>query len=268
MTWPALGKASGSGGGGSTTVPGGSTTQLQYNNLGAFAGAAGLTYDNAANILTVAGSQGFSSGVGAAADAFLVRPAANQLALRNGASAQSFAVSNNFTSSSVYEQFAIKWAANICSIGTEALGSGVQRGLQLNSSYLTVNADSVAFQKANGNFSFQITLTGNGRYMFQDTTAGSGLMQFGGQTTAYPALKRGGAALQVRAADDSAFGPIVASTVQTGIDYTVATLPAVGTRGRRAHVTDALAPAFLGVLVGGGAVVCPAFDNGTAWVAG
>lgn len=50
--------------------------------------------------------------------------------------------------------------------------------------------------------------------------------------------------------------------------YTVATLPAAGTAGRRAHVTDATAPTFLGALVGGGAVKTPVFDNGVAWVAG
>lgn len=49
--------------------------------------------------------------------------------------------------------------------------------------------------------------------------------------------------------------------------YMVATLPPAGTAGRRAHVIDALAPTFLGALTGGGAVTCPAFDNGTAWVA-
>lgn len=48
--------------------------------------------------------------------------------------------------------------------------------------------------------------------------------------------------------------------------YTVATLPA-GTVGDMAYVTDALAPTYLGVLVGGGAVVTPAFYNGTNWVA-
>lgn len=47
--------------------------------------------------------------------------------------------------------------------------------------------------------------------------------------------------------------------------YTVATLPA-GAAGDRAYVTDATAPTFLGALVGGGAVVCPVFHNGTAWV--
>lgn len=57
-------------------------------------------------------------------------------------------------------------------------------------------------------------------------------------------------------------------TVAVGKAYTVATLPAAGTQGRRAWVTDALAPTFLGALTGGGAVVCPVFDNGAAWVAG
>ena len=55
------------------------------------------------------------------------------------------------------------------------------------------------------------------------------------------------------------------TTVRVG-GYTVATLPAAGVAGRMAYVTDALAPTFLGALVGGGAVVSPVFDNGAAWV--
>jgi len=57
-------------------------------------------------------------------------------------------------------------------------------------------------------------------------------------------------------------------TVAVGSAFTVSTLPAAGTQGRRAWVTDALAPTFLGTLTGGGAVITPVFDNGTAWVAG
>jgi hypothetical protein len=53
-----------------------------------------------------------------------------------------------------------------------------------------------------------------------------------------------------------------------GAAYTVATLPAAGTQGRRSWVTDALAPVFLAAPTGGGAVVCPVFDNGAAWVVG
>ena len=52
MTWP---KAGGGGGGGSVVpTPGGSTTQVQYNNAGLIAGAAGLTYDNTTNTVTLA----------------------------------------------------------------------------------------------------------------------------------------------------------------------------------------------------------------------
>ncbi|MDA6072835.1 hypothetical protein NJT12_24765, partial [Flavobacterium sp. AC] len=47
--------------------------------------------------------------------------------------------------------------------------------------------------------------------------------------------------------------------------YTVSTLPD-GTIGDQAYVTDATAPTYLGILTGGGSVVCPVFYNGTTWV--
>lgn len=56
-----------------------------------------------------------------------------------------------------------------------------------------------------------------------------------------------------------------AGTIRTG-GYTVATLPAAGTAGRIAYVTDATAPTYRGALVGGGAVTCAVFDTGAAWV--
>lgn len=52
--------------------------------------------------------------------------------------------------------------------------------------------------------------------------------------------------------------------------FTVATLPATAATGMftgaMAYVTDATAPTYLGALTGGGAVVCPVFYNGSAWV--
>ena len=62
--------------------------------------------------------------------------------------------------------------------------------------------------------------------------------------------------------------PVANGGTGAGVAYTVATLPVAGTQGRRAWVTDALAPVFLAAPVGAGAVVCPVFDNGTAWVVG
>lgn len=56
---------------------------------------------------------------------------------------------------------------------------------------------------------------------------------------------------------------LVAENIRAG--YTVATLPP-GIVGMRAYVTDANAPTWNGALVGGGAVTCPVFYNGTAWV--
>jgi hypothetical protein len=47
--------------------------------------------------------------------------------------------------------------------------------------------------------------------------------------------------------------------------YTVATLPA-GTIGMIAYVTDALTPAALTLVVGGGAQIVPVFYNGTQWI--
>ena len=50
--------------------------------------------------------------------------------------------------------------------------------------------------------------------------------------------------------------------------YTVATLPTAGIKGRRAFVSNALLPAVLSAVVGGGAVTVPVFDNGSSWVVG
>jgi hypothetical protein len=54
------------------------------------------------------------------------------------------------------------------------------------------------------------------------------------------------------------------TTIRPG-GYTVATLPA-GTIGMKAYVTDASAPTFLTLLVGGGAAYSGAQFNGTIWV--
>lgn len=60
-------------------------------------------------------------------------------------------------------------------------------------------------------------------------------------------------------------GSIIASSPIILKSYTVATLP-TGVEGMRVYVTDATAPTYLGTLTGGGAVKCPVFYNGTAWV--
>ena len=51
---------SGAGGGGGGGTPGGSNTQVQFNDAGSFGGDAGFTYDKATASLTLAGNQTFS----------------------------------------------------------------------------------------------------------------------------------------------------------------------------------------------------------------
>lgn len=56
--------------------------------------------------------------------------------------------------------------------------------------------------------------------------------------------------------------------VRLSAGYTVAGLPAAGTAGRRAFVTDQLTTcaAAGAALTGGGTLKCPVFDNGASWV--
>ena len=65
-------------------------------------------------------------------------------------------------------------------------------------------------------------------------------------------------------------GAVAVANGGTGMaaGYTVATLPAAGTKGRRSWVNDALSPTFGTAPTGGGTVVIPVFDNGTAWIVG
>lgn len=67
----------------------------------------------------------------------------------------------------------------------------------------------------------------------------------------------------------TAAGIVVTGVVKTG-GYTVAALPAAPGTGARSYVTDQLTTcAALGAApTGGGAVTCPVFYNGTAWVGG
>lgn len=66
--------------------------------------------------------------VDASCDLFLLRDAANTLALRNGTSAQAFNIYNTYTSGSVYERGFVRWVSNVLEIGTEHVGASA-RGL-------------------------------------------------------------------------------------------------------------------------------------------
>lgn len=80
-------------------------------------------------------SIGFTSGNGAAAlDVILARDAANQLALRNGASPQAFNLYNTYTNAANNEYAQFVWSGNVFVWQTQANGTGTFRSLTLNAS--------------------------------------------------------------------------------------------------------------------------------------
>ena len=96
------------------------------------------------------------------------------------------------------------------------------------------------------------TTTGTAFNVTPDTS-GSLVVQTNGTTTA----------LTIDTSQNATFAGWVKMPV-----YTVATLPAAGTAGRRAFVSNALTPVALSAVVGGGAITVPVFDNGTSWIVG
>jgi len=117
------------------------------------------------------------------------------------------------------------------------------------------------------------TITSNDAYVGTVTSVGGTGTVNGitltGTVTSSGNLTLGGALSGVSLTSQvSGILPVANGGTGTGVAYTVATLPTAGTQGRRAWVTNALAPTFGAAVVGGGAVVIPVFDNGTTWIVG
>ena len=106
--------------------------------------AAGNLQSTAGNVYTQAASGAIGWQPGGSWDLTLFRDAANTLAQRNGVNAQALRVYNTFTDASNYERAKIAWESNVLRIGTENLGTGTTRNLELQASgttYLTVRTD-------------------------------------------------------------------------------------------------------------------------------
>lgn len=82
-------------------------------------------------ILSVSTSLGFSATIAGTIDVFLTRDAANVLAQRNGATAQTKRLYKTFTDAANFERLGFTWASNVARIGVEALGTGTARVLTL-----------------------------------------------------------------------------------------------------------------------------------------
>lgn len=185
-------------------------------------------------------------------DVFVYRDDSNVLAQRNSTAAQTFRIYETFTDASNYSRAFFRVAGSIGEIGTEAAGTGTVRPLYFSiggatawymstSRHLLAGTDNtfdigasagnrprdlyVANSITTNLFTMGATATlifnararinsptANDIRLWNSTSDGFGLLQFGGTTSSFPALKRSGAALQVRLADDSADAAISAST--------------------------------------------------------
>jgi hypothetical protein len=164
-------------------------------------------------------------------DVFLLRDAANTLALRNGANAQTFNVYNTFTDASNYEVGQVSWSTNVFTIATSALGTGTARNLVLRWS------TGASITLANNSMTFS-----SGNLLFGT----DGNRDIGSVSANRPAN-------------------IYAHTAITpGRGVVVASLP-TPTTGMIARVTDATAPVIGMTVVGGGAAYALVNYNGANW---
>lgn len=163
-------------------------------------------------------------------DLFILRDAANTLALRNGVNAQAFNIYNTFTDASNFERMNVSWNTNVAVFALANSGTGSARG-------------AFRFLAGNTSADFQIASTTdtnaavNFRHSASESGVGSSVSYVGrisghrgffdgagavtlaipsgatdrwaffGTTSAFPALKRNGTALETKLADDSAFAP-------------------------------------------------------------
>lgn len=194
----------------------------------------------------------FDGGLFIQSDVVLRRDAANALAQRNGVNAQAFRLYNTYTDASNYERAGLVWAANFFKIIAEAAGTGVKRDVVIsgNNVYLNYGSDATAWRvNTSGHFwagadnTFDIGASGanrprngylgnllniNGKVSLYSGSADGvavmtnnaltdfGRLCLGGTTSSFPALKRSGAEIQARLADDSAGATFRASTFRLG----------------------------------------------------
>jgi hypothetical protein len=214
---------SGSGSGG---TPGGSTTQIQYNNAGAFAGASGLT-TNGTNLTLGSASQLLWS-----TDLILTRKAAANF--RFGAADAAAPVAQTLSVQSVVAGTTNTAGANLTIAGSQGTGTGSGGSIIFQVAFAggsgsTQNALATAMTIGeNTNVTFaNAVIAGSTSYIALGSTrarlsspadsilrlSNSGLsdfdrLQFGGTSSSFPAIKRSGTTLQARLADDTAFASV------------------------------------------------------------
>ena len=262
-----------------------------WGGLWSFAGA-GLSGVTSTKSIYINSDQhlGFSSSaaVTSAADTRLYRDAAGILAQRNTTNTQESRIYNTYTDASNGEwlELGFQDTTNTAVIKTNANGTGTVRDIVINGVTLA-SSGSVISAGGAAILSDSQTGTGGSGYLYWQSRSSMqspvdgviqlqnvantdfNRLQFGGATSAFPSIKRSGAGLQARLADDSANTAIEASYVKSGT-YTVATLPAAATvgAGATAFVSDG-SVVHAGnsdtVVAGSGANFVPVYSDGTNW---
>jgi hypothetical protein len=220
---------------------------------GAFAflasGSAAFSFTYAvANFITVRSTGGFgwsnsATNASSTIDLYLYRDAANTLALRNGANAQTFNLYQTYTDGSNYSRLATYYEAGVAgfAIRSEAAGTGTARSLFIGTS---VAAGGV-YIKTNG--------IGNTGWRFSGSGASQAL------------LCETDNSLDIGASGANRPRSVYAGTsITPGSGVTVAGLPTPST-GMIARVTDATAPVIGATVTGGGAAYALVNYNGANW---
>ena len=136
---------------------------------------------------------------GSSPDIFLRRDAANTLAQRNGVNAQAFNLYNTYTDASNYERGFMKFASNFLQIGTEKLGTGATRGMELSTPYggpLVQQANNVwEFCNTNRTFPSIRMACGSGAFVGASMQIGFNSADFFTSGTVDAGFKRSAAAI-------------------------------------------------------------------------
>ncbi|HVL65729.1 MAG TPA: hypothetical protein VM364_00575 [Vicinamibacterales bacterium] len=232
------------GGSGSTWTQFRSGTSYLYLGSG---GATQLTLTSGS--VQIASASNLSWGTpGGSSDLTVVRDAADTLALRRGANAQTFRLYGTFTDASNYERLHAGWDGDRFSVMVQQAGTGTARAMRFgtagnaaiqfrtnNTDRWTINGSGHLLADADNTYDIGASLANRPRNLFIGgfqslagvlyftsrsaiSSPSDGVLrltnnaendfnrlQFGGTTSSFPGLKRNGAELQVRLADDSVF---------------------------------------------------------------
>lgn len=160
-----------------------------------------------------------TTSAGGVADVILRREAANELGMRNGVNPQSVRIYNTFTDASNNERGTVGWNSNSLELASDAIGTGVARGVRLRAGSGTANlspdgqftasnnisSHTGRFRNFNSGTNILLTNTDGVIGLYNNGQTDFDRLQFGGTTAAFPAIRRQGAGLDFMVADASNF---------------------------------------------------------------